>query len=84
MTGKSMTGKRMTGKSMTYRDGMCIKTYLYKFQYTWAIFYKISILKHIIKNISSSTSLKQNSIFTSLRLSLREFKKILLNSFIYE
>ena len=30
-----------------------------------------------IKNVSFSTSHKKNSIFTSLRLSLREFKKII-------
>ena len=35
----------------------------------------------IIKNVSSSTSHKKTP---SLRLSLREFKKILPNTFIYE
>ena len=40
----------------------------------------------IIKNVSSSTSHKKLrlSVFMSFRLSLREFKKILPNTFIYE
>jgi hypothetical protein len=36
------------------------------------------------KNVSSSTSHKKNFVFTSFRPSLREFKKILSNTFIYE
>ena len=43
---------------------------------------------YFLKNVSSSTSHKKNSVFTSLRLyvfpSVREFKKILPNTFIYE
>ena len=42
------------------------------------------IMLYFIKNVSSSTSHKKNSVFTSFRLSLREFKKILPNTFIYE
>ena len=38
-------------------------------------------LEFIIKNVRSSTSHKKTS---SLRLSFREFKKILLNTFIYQ
>ena len=45
-----------------------------------------SVCSHIlvIKNVSSSTSHKKNSVFTSFCLSLREFKKILPKTFIYE
>ena len=44
---------------------------------------------HLIKNVSTSTSHKKTlslrlSVFTSFRPSLREFKKILLNTFIYQ
>ena len=39
---------------------------------------------NMIENVSSSTSHKKNSIFQSFRLSLREFKKILPNTFIYK
>ena len=38
----------------------------------------------IIKCVSSSTFHKKNSIFTFFRLSLRKFKKIIPNTFIYE
>ena len=47
------------------------------------------IFPKIIKNVSSSTTHKKTPsfrlyVFTSLRPSLREFKKILPNTFIYE
>ena len=42
---------------------------------------KILVSFFLIKNVSSSTSHKKT---LSLRLSLREFKKILPNTFIYE
>ena len=38
----------------------------------------------LIKNVSSSTSHKRNFVFTSFRLSLREFRKIISNTCIYE
>ena len=47
------------------------------------------LIFYIIKNVSSSTSHQKTlslrlSVFPSLRLSLREFKKSLSNTFIYE
>ena len=41
--------------------------------------YDITLLPRLVKNVSSSTSHKRNSSFTSFR----EIKKILPNTFIY-
>ena len=45
------------------------------------VFLKLNLFSIIIKNVSSSTTHKKTP---SLRLSVRDFKKILPNTFIYE
>ena len=60
----------------------------YKFLHDPSLFLfnciSLNVYQLFIKNVSSSTSHRKESIFTSLRLSFREFKKILSNTFIYE
>ena len=55
--------------------------FIFKTEHFDFLWYKILTL---IKNVSSFTSHNKNSVFTSFRLSLGEFKKILPNTFFYE